>query len=482
MAKDTRPQSSTGGSERLRTAFGQLVDAWAPAHPQSVRQLRDAARQGQLGVDEFMKIAQCDLPLLLHIVRQLGVAPDGSVTSFESFPDLLRAKQDDLLRLLSMVDERHLSNHNFHAMERVQAQSIKHGVVAATTARVLAERAGINLDAVTTCTSVRHFTLGLLAWNFPRVYGSALQGSSKGKDSLELSLGRLLGFNPRGLAGRLAESIGLPVTSQDLISRSAPTPLDQVNAASVLEASELFAALYTPELGQSARKRLRELNDHVDRVVGPNGFAQLIDECRGPLGFYSELDPHEFAVNEDSLGLGRGRVTGGHIGWNHLLQENTYAGKCPPNVQELLKAVYRYIKPHGISPEAVQLLASLAIPRAGFSSGCVFLANEATYALSPRLRIGHFPLTRYKINSADNALAASVLSESFLCSYPLRESGAYMFGEQVSYICAAFGKHQRTGVLYLELSEDRLKASDEETLLVFRALRHCLNDCLASNL
>jgi hypothetical protein len=252
-----------------------------------------------------------------------------------------------------------------------------------------------------------------------------------------------------------------------------------VSAASVIEASELFAALYTTELGQSARKRLRELNDHVDRVIGANGFAQLIAECKGPLAFYSELDPHEFAVSEDALGLGRGRAGGGHVGWNHLLQENSYAAKCPSNIQDLLKAVYRYIKPHGVSPEAVQLLVSLAMPRAGFASGCIFLADESTYALTPRLRIGPFPLSRYKVNSADNALAASVLSESFLCNYPLRESGAYMFGEQVSYICSAFGKNQRTGVLYLELSEERLKASDEETLIVFRALRHCLNDSLA---
>lgn len=485
MTKDTRTQWNPSVTERLRSALDQLTGAWAPVNSKILRDLKELAGSKGAVSDEvtqkLLQEAKRDLPLFMFLAKQSAPFEAGKEDIADDFVSQMLKSPTALSETIRLVDERGISNHNFHAMERVQAQSIKHGLVACTAAQTLALKAGLDGDAAFSASAMRQFSLNLLAWNFPRIYSSSLQGASKMKESLEASLGRTLGYNPRTFAARFSQQYNISNVTRDIVAKTGPTPLDAVSIASVCEAGELFAALYTPELGSGARKRLRELNDHVDRVVGPEGFRILHAQCKESLNVYSELDPHEFNVSEQAIGLASTKQSS-TVGWHHLLSENTYVGKCPQDIQELFRAVYKYVKPNGASPEAVQILASLLIPRAGFTQGCVFLADDDTYALSPKLRIGPAPLTRYRVRSPENATAATILSESFFCTFPVRERNSYMFGELVSYVCCAFGKNQRSGVLYLEMTDARGDRPDDETLLIVKAIRHCLNDCLAVSL
>jgi hypothetical protein len=94
------------------------------------------------------------------------------------------------------------------------------------------------------------------------------------------------------------------------------------------------------------------------------------------------------------------------------------------------------------------------------------------------LRIGNTNLSRFRPLSCADAGQLHPAVEALSYTTPLRQENVVVNGELVSHITGTFGNTEKTGVLYLELMPRLLDVDQIVGLIAFKAIRHCLNDCL----
>lgn len=97
--------------------------------------------------------------------------------------------------------------------------------------------------------------------------------------------------------------------------------------------------------------------------------------------------------------------------------------------------------------------------------------------LVPRLKIGKFPITKYKSYDCSNSSAGPVV-EAFFCSYPIKQEAIYFEGERISHVTGVIGNSEKAGVLYLQFSEQLAQTDGNEILSLFKTIRQTFNDCL----
>ena len=163
-----------------------------------------------------------------------------------------------------------------------------------------------------------------------------------------------------------------------------------------------------------------------------------------------------------------------------LVQANPWVSKCPALYQEKFKNLYLQIDKHNISPTAINILVGDVIPSLGFTKGCVYIVEDSSNKLNPILRIGDAPLSRYRqldCSASDHSAHPVIAALGY--NSPLIQENVAVNGDFVSHVTGTFGGSNKTGVLYLEMSEKLVQSSDRsEALLFFKAVRQALSDCL----
>lgn len=82
------------------------------------------------------------------------------------------------------------------------------------------------------------------------------------------------------------------------------------------------------------------------------------------------------------------------------------------------------------------------------------------------------------IHCRERTQSESAIVDALYSNLPLKQEGAIMHGQKVSHVTGSIGSGDKTGVLYLEMSDSAASSYENEHILFFKAIRHCLNECL----
>lgn len=476
LFRDTRKETEEAVQHVLR--------GWFPVSRQVLDRIKLRAAEGDYSKHPralFEDLKQ-DQALFTLCLRQLEILVPEDLRGESPAQILSSLEQEKLTRLLAIPDSA-LSTHSIDPNSKPHSMRIRHSVISASTVEALAEGAHIDTGKAFLCASVRQLGLNLVAWNYPRIFAKALATVSKGTDTLEEALFKVLGYSPLQLGIRAA--VGWSEAPEIALALGAETEADASTVGSspsavvikrFCEVGELVAQANDPEHFPSAAARwssvVRELTDQL----GPNALelVQAKIEANGEAYFAASNG----AFKADLTGERNVKVALTQLG-TRLLEQNTYATKCPATLQEKFRSVYQAVIPGQASPTAVKFLVDEVIPALGFMRGCVYLVDHRKAQAVPMLRIGDVALDRFKaLNCSQSGAQAHPVIEALSYSAPIVQENAFVHGDRVSHVTGTFGGREKTGVLYLEMTRELSGMDRQLALTYFKAVKQALNDCL----
>lgn len=457
-----------------------IKSGWLPINTIFLRSLlqRLAAGEFEERVPQLVDEIRNDYGLLTYCLRE---ALEKSWYTAEAKDPIKLLKTLTLPQFKDMLtrSEAEVTMHSLADCTKQQSLRIKHLLVSSTTAETLSARLGINQDLVSSSAMIRQAGLSFIAWNYPRVYAKALEQVVHGEKDLERVLLSQLGFSPRALGVKLL------VPSQFLPS-SFMVAVGEINgtgnqegllALKLCEIGEKFARTSDPEHFPHEARKNDEVVKEIEHFLGPQGLSLIQEQVDLRALNYSSSSSKPLDVNIDPK---ENRESADLFVSSRLIAGNSFISKCPDWLKDKFRKVYANLTPGKTSPEALQILVSEVIPLSGFMRGCVYLIDSNGKYLIPKLRIGDAPLTRYRsISLRETTLAELAIVEALSANLPVKQEAVYLNGELVSHVCGGFGGDEnKQGVLYLEISESLLQGLENESIVYFRAIRQCLNDCL----
>ena len=463
-------------SEKPRTPLEHLKNGWIPVNHLASKLLQDRIKKGDFNTDRDALISEIkkDFGLLSYIFHAVSKDED----FVENPMKLMQATSlDELDRIIDEVNQT-VTIHSFVNSLKPQSLRFRHSVISCVTAESLAQSQGLDPDLAYSVAMLRQLGLSLVAFNYPRIYAKAISTLASVDEDIETLLHRGLGFSPRHLAAKL--TLGDP--SPDLkIALGLETAVPETvslgtKLAAISTLSEAYAEMNDPEHYPAVTRKWKSITQNLEDIIGASGVANLQKKCRAISSNYTAL-PYLGLEGELSIEKNLEIANRKHAEAQFLL--NPDASKISEDIQYRLKRTYALARPHEVSPEALQSLVIDCIPYAGFKRGCVFLLDPVTQNLIPRLRIGQRTLLEYKAFSVASAQGGNnPILEAMQSNIPIKRDDAVIFGERVSAISGMIGNGEKGGVLYLELDEDLAKIGGFEPVLRFKAIRHCLNQCL----
>lgn len=459
--------------------FSHLVAGWIPINGMLTRQLlkRISAGEFDRSLDLLLNELKKDFGLITFCLRKSIELGWLSVASHPNPFDVLSNLTVDQFRKLLAVGEEEITNHSLNDMNKAQALRLKHTVISTTTAETLAPRAGVNKGLAYSSALVRQLGLNIVAWNYPRVYQKALETCNSSQENLDKQILKALGISPRNLGIRLLFP-SEPPHETFLISvgvTKADGDKDGMMAARICEIGERFARASDPVFFPVETREQGDVVKEINAFLGPQGLSLLQSAIDVVGRTYATNKPLDVNIDpKENLKIANKTVA------SKLVANNAFLAKCPPWLKERFERVYAEITPGAPSPKALEILITDVIPESGFFKGCIFLADNSGRHLVPKLRIGPDPIERYKPISLSEASSSELsLIDAFSSNLPLKEEEVFINGELVSHVSGPFGSEEKKGLLYLEPNEHLLQGLENEPIAFFRAIRQCLNDCLA---
>lgn len=468
-----------------------VLGSWFPVNGPLLRELQKKMAAGVYdnNRNELITDLKSDFTLFAAFIKglpEISSDTNGSVSPSE----VLREAEIDTIRKILGVSESEVSTHNFASMVKSQAVRVKHSLVSCSTADLMAGKSDTDTVTVYTAALFRQLGHNLLAWNYPRIYSRVLNQVAAGEGDLDRLLIKAFGFSPLNLASDIAEdwhlapeircALGQELSSNELSTlkvdpRDIRRVSEQINK--LCNIGETMAKIGDPEHFPEAPFYWKKVSHEVTNILGPNGLEILTNQVESLTARYQAFAPTLFEGKlswEENL-----EKANEHYAANQLTR-NPDVSKCPSDLQEVLKQIYRFIVPGQISTQALEMLIGKAIPLAGFARGCLYLVDAHSMKLVPTVRIGDRPVEHYKpLMCGHNTESNSPIVAALSSMSPIRQEGALMHGERVSITVGQIGNSDKQGVLYLEMSDGLTDAPSHEALLRFRAISRCLNECLA---
>jgi hypothetical protein len=470
-------------SRRLEQAIEYVERGWFPASPQILEKIQNRVHNQEYNnnFDLLLNDLKSDFSLFTYLLKGIRSEYPKDKTILEPVAVLRSLNISKILSLISVpIDE--ISSHTFQEMEKSQAIRLKNTVLGCTTSGLLAEKTqgNVNSDQVFTLSLIRQLGLNLISWNYPSIYGRALQSVKDGVEAeFDEILATQLGFRPIELASALtlpahaithyADDLGLKIPEEG-------EPDVPSITRKLCEIGEAFAILNDTEHYPSGSSQSRASASQIDTILGPNAEPLIFETVKKVYKDYLILSPelNQLIVSTKIAESDKPNPYG-----KALYSRNPYISKLPEDVKKRIGQVYNTIKKGQVSTEGIQLLATDLMPTIGFHRGCIYLLEQRELTLTPRLRIGTDKVNRYRaLSCIDPGFESNPVVHAFSCSYPVRETEIIFLGERVSLVAGALGVSERAGVLYLEMSPLLVSATNYDALAIFKAFRQCLNDCL----
>lgn len=483
LSSHTSHQYKWGASPgRLQQAGEYVSRTWIPVNTAFFAHVQAKAARGYYDNNRTALVSDLeqDFALLTYCFKALR-KEDLCAAGCTNPISLLRKIESERIREILSVPADKISSHEMQCMEKSQRLRLKHLVLSTSTVELLAEKAQLDHDLALSCAILRQLGLNLIAWNYPTVYLRAIASLRTGGGSLEETLEDSLCFSALELGSYVTIGGQLPHDlEQGLFSMGLADSTEQEHArgeisiAKFCEIGEAFAILNDGEQFPMGTERSQTVVKDLLHSLGPQALSLIDERIKKKSTLYKEFGSDTFKVNFlvekqiNSVNQKHGNI---------LFQKNHYIAKCPEDLRKQFAEIYASLKFGEVSTLGIQLLVKKLIPAAGFHSGCVYLLNPQKLELIPRLKIGKS--NAYQIRTFDCAgTNGGPIVEAFYCTFPLKQEGTIINGERVSYVAGLIGNAEKAGVLYLEFFDGRADSPGNEVLLVFKAIRQCLSDCL----
>lgn len=476
-------EAKNPAGRRLQQAADYVSRQWFPINPeisQNIQaKLSDSSYNGSH--QKLLADLKQDFALFTFCLRKIKENKlSDSDNPLEGFLSVAFPTLQDIL----LSPGQDISKHDISGAETGQALRLKYTVLSCSTAELLAIAKKKDQDLAFTCALLRQLGLNLIAWNYPSIYMRALTMVKSAQSSLEEVIKESLGFEPSLLAEELVlcskthpnirKALGLAIPEDAVIDKSYAS-MDS-GIVDICEIGEAFAQLNDPEHYPNVSRNYDTIISEIDEALGTGGSNLIMNVVNQKFITYVTSVPEVF--NQDNpIEQSVAKVANEYT--NKLFQQNVYAQRCPEELKNHIRDVYKHIAKGQVSSIGVGFLVNKVIPAAGFTRGCVYLLDPKSMNLVPKLRIGTSPLNRYKtINCSLVSPEGSIIVEALYCSMPIKQEGIFLHGELVAPILGPIGSKEAMGVLYIEMSDELRMKETQECLNYFKAIRDCLNDCL----
>ena len=488
-----RVVTASADRKSLDEAIDYVAKGWMPISTQVIKLVREKLQSGQYENqrDELISDLKRDFSLFTWFLSKLDVLcdikKDGKATHLDDY--VRKIEVEKLIAIFNEPDEQKNKQKRDSAL-KPQALALKQAIAAVATAESAADVKDLDPTLANMCAGIRQLGVNLIAWNYPRIYTRALESSSKGKDTLDKALTKILGYSPMELGTELAlkwdQTGGLAALihndSDKLQNLSEEAKLvigdNPEELFKCLELGETVSKLVAPELHPEAVASMPAIISEVEAIFGKGGMEALRETLESAAsGYSSKEDENPFNLDIDPQKVGE--VARNQLAAK-LVEKNTWVSKCPKLLQEKFTHLYGFVDLKTISPTAINILIAEVIPALGFTRGCVYLVENSRMRLNPIMRIGDAPISRYRaldFSSSDKSAHPVIVALGY--STPLIQENVPVNGEFVSHVTGQFGTEPKAGVLYLEMSQKLASSADRgEALVFFKAARQALLDCL----
>lgn len=488
----------------LERAFELSERGWFPANPDVVKKISEGLENGtyEADRDSLLTDLKSDLSLWLYCLKEVQKIlqqeeeqqerPTFKEKIPEDAPFAILTPQR-VLKILNQPDSPLL----FHSISKVseyQALRLQEAVISVSTAEVLAEEYEVNPDLGYTAAVFRQLGMMLIAWNFPRVYQTALDDMVEAHLSLDELLKQRLGFSPLLLALRFAERCILPEEVVQAISSSSNKTVKPNDAdvetgdfefgkpkkkntlgilATICNAGEALARAQDPIHYPNAEADWDSAFSVVRDVLGAQGVQQIFEHASRVSEHYVSQVPQLNSFAEESkidpessqYGISRRR-------------NNVYLKGLDPDVRKCFEALYVKINEATVSDELLRELFHTVIPELGFSASAVFTLDPSRTELHPVLRKGVPSAVKLQPVALDADFNRNPISDVF-DSGRIREDVTDLDGGlQAQSICGVIEGDPAIGVLYLETKSNQIIRCKGGQATAFKAVVRCLADVL----
>ncbi|NDC38399.1 MAG: hypothetical protein EBZ48_10150, partial [Proteobacteria bacterium] len=382
----------------------------------------------------------------------------------------LREVPESLLRELIKPEQLISSKHSLASIQSWQSSRLLETAVAVSAAQALSSSYDVEAELAYTCALLRQLGLSLLAWNYPHVFRRALSVIRPG-DSLDSTLGRILGFTPTLLTLTLLRSKDAsPVILKTLgdtwvdssLSDADMTLVDKLT--SLCRLSEALARTTTSSTNGAVADSHWDLSraDFESRV-GKHCWMILESELQWCLSSYAQYQvtgmtaPRMIRALSDTAT----RQTEDRMA---QFEEIPAIRRCRPEDRRVINNYFlRAISPGG-SETATQYLMLEALPNLGFRRGILFQrSSDQEQFSSHRISKGWDDAAQRQAPTevVDRIRAAALLAGALQGEE--RSSGIY-------WIAGLLGR-QGEALLYAELPNTTEPAQRAGLLNIFDGLR-----------
>ena len=480
LAADSEARST----RRFREAVSYVSRGWLPVSPVVLKEIQGKLTgNGYSGTADLLADLKRDVALFAWVLRETGSMAPSEHHGENPFA-VMRSVELTAFNPILAVPPTGISAHELCSMKDSQALRLRHLLIAATTAELLGARQGLDPELLFGCGLLRQLGLGLAVWNYPTTYARADAAmNADGMVDFDEELQKLLGFDAHRLGVEMllawstcpeVRHILAPELEESELGAEQREFVESVRSA--CELGEALARINDPLHYPHAVRQWRRIEEGISYLLGDRGFAELQELIADRYPHYVALAPRLFSGDLSPERRARA-VKERYV--RQCMADNVYVRKCSETVRPLFQEVYSAVSEEEPSSTAVTILVNEVIPQVGFLRGCVYMLDPAAMVLVPRLRIGDPEARAWRaVPCSCGGARTHPVSEAFHCTTPLSEESVYLNGERISHVTGKFGNADTVGVLHLELTERLLREEPHTRLMLFKAIRQALNDCL----
>lgn len=479
--------SDSSGS--IESAAEHVSRAWFPINKPFLEEIRNSIIGDKYNkrIDPLLLDLKGDLSLYLLCLKKLAsLADQSSKTEGETLtpPKVFRQAGYEKITELLMSEIESEVLHRFDNLSDLQAARLKEGMISASATEIMAQDSDLDPELGFSCALLRQLGLTLIAWNYPHVYSRAMQSLSEDSTDLENNIKKILGFSPSTLALTIASKWGLAPSITRVISRdeNQASTADDNSSKSILileklcKVGEALARASDPDNYPTALKDWESAESAIKSILGSDGIVIIQSRVEENLRAYTDKLPQTFKI-DISTNL-REKITNSNYA-KVLLEQNRYVESCPPLLKLQIKELYSTLSADEISRESIQMLTTEIFPGAGFDCGCIFMFEPSTTTLVPMLKFGGISESIAKtIPVSSMNLDSNPVATAYRCTTPIKQTYKTIDDKNITTLSGSIGNEQKTGVLYVEVSERLSAKSKGDPELYFKALRLCLSHAL----
>jgi hypothetical protein len=155
--------------------------------------------------------------------------------------------------------------------------------------------------------------------------------------------------------------------------------------------------------------------------------------------------------------------------------DNSYLQQCDFEFRDLLISLYYKMRKNTVVKDNLAQLFHEVLPHSGFSGACIFMLEPGSDMMHPVLKVGELePGVLQSFRVMRDSLIQNPIASAFASTIPYRYYVDLPKDEVKTCIVGALGTSEDIGVLYLETVETDESQLRTDSMISFKAARHCL--------